>query len=466
MKQPTQTVRVRFAPSPTGHLHIGGLRTAFFNFLFARHHGGSYLLRIEDTDVERSTLAFRESQLQSFAWVGVVPDEPIVIQSSRFDEHREIVEQLLQSKKAYKCFCTADDLMKRFGKGTDETQFTQYDRHCLHVPQDGSNKKYVIRFIMSEDPSIYTFDDIIRGTVTFSPDQYDDFIIVRADGIPMYNFVVVVDDAYMGITQVIRGEEHIPNTPKQIALYKACGYQLPQFAHLPMILGPGGHKLSKRDGATSVHEYRDMGYLPHALLNYLARLGWAHGDQEIFSMAELIQHFSLEQVGKKGAIFDAEKLLWVNAVYIKKMLPVAIREYIILNMDSQLVEKLSSWSLETIDTAIAFFKERVHTLREMIDELVLVHCGPDTHDAEAVTQWVMHHEGRQAVELVKQYLLAGESYETVLKKVADELGSKFVSVAQPIRIALIGKTSGPGVKELLGLLDVHEVVRRLDKLLG
>ena len=310
-------VHVRFAPSPTGHLHIGGLRTAIFNWLFARHNNGAFLVRIEDTDKERSKPEYEHSILESLSWMGITTDEPITIQSARDAEHKKLIEKLIDEGKAYKCYCSLEDLVARLGY----QEHQKYDGFCkTHTPDDPS-KPYVVRFAVPRDKPTISFNDLIRGTVTFDFDQFDDFIIARSDSAPTYNFVVVVDDEDMNITHVIRGEDHISNTPKQIMLYHALGYQLPIFAHIPLILGPAGNRLSKRDAATSVLQYKQAGYLPAAFFNYLVRLGVAHGDQEVFSKEELVSLFKVKEVGKKSTIFDIQKLTWLNGVYIRKASP-------------------------------------------------------------------------------------------------------------------------------------------------
>jgi glutamyl-tRNA synthetase len=261
-------VRVRFAPSPTGNLHIGGLRTALFNWLFARHHGGLFLLRIEDTDKERSTQEYRDSILNSFAWTGLNHDEQIITQSDRIAEHRAVADRLIAEGKAYRCFCSAQDLISRYENKHNDDAFISYDGYCRdrNYSEDDQAQDHIVRFKLPQDQSTITFNDLIKGPVSFGMDQFDDFIIIRSGGYPMYNFVVVIDDAFMSITHVIRGEEHIVNTPKQILLYQACGYNIPLFAHLPLILGPSGEKLSKRDGATSVVEYRKEGYMHYSTI--------------------------------------------------------------------------------------------------------------------------------------------------------------------------------------------------------
>ncbi|GMU19625.1 MAG: hypothetical protein AMXMBFR12_08170 [Candidatus Babeliales bacterium] len=336
----SDSVRVRFAPSPTGHLHIGGMRSAIFNWLFARHYNGAFLLRIEDTDVERSKKEYTDSILASFAWMHVDWDEPVVIQSERIARHKEVAAQLLAQGKAYYCTCSQEQVVERIKNkpGFDEN-FIKYDGFC----RDKKNNSGAIRFRIPNNCQAIKWHDLIRDEIRIEPDQLDDFIIVRSDGTPMYNFVVVVDDADMRITHVIRGEEHIANTPKQILLYQACNFKLPEFAHLPMSLGSDGSKLSKRDAATGVFEYKAAGYLPDALFNYLVRLGWAHGDQEIFTKDEMITYFDLAHVGKKGAIFDQQKLDWLNGVYMRDTLDVQLLDIILKDIQPTLLTDLPKW---------------------------------------------------------------------------------------------------------------------------
>ncbi|RTL06629.1 glutamate--tRNA ligase [Candidatus Dependentiae bacterium] len=453
----SRPIRVRFAPSPTGHLHVGGLRTALFNYLFAKHNNGTYLLRCEDTDIERSSKTFFDSQMNSFAWVGLMPDEPVVIQSSRFEEHKKIINKLLAEKKAYKCFCSEQELEQRLGKSESEQHFVKYDKHCL-TKQKENNGAYVIRFCMPETADAYEFDDLIRGRVCFTPNQFDDFIIVRSDGIPVYNLVVVIDDAFMNISHVIRGEEHISNTPKQIALYHACDYQVPQFAHLPMILSANGQKLSKRDGALSVNEYKDMGYLPHALLNYLARLGWAHKDQEIFSLEELITYFSLEAVGKKGAIFDPLKLDWINSTYMKATEASVLYTYMQESLQYNFTTICPNWDMKTIERALHIFKERVNTLKELLNEIESFYKDPIL-DKRYVTEQMKHH----SMLIRNTFLKEGVSILNIKNK-AKDLGVPMITLAQTLRFALLGKMDGPGVSELLAILSDQQVLHRLERI--
>ena len=316
-------IRVRFAPSPTGFLHIGGARTALFNFLFARSQEGTFVLRIEDTDTVRSTQESVDEILKAMEWLGLNWDEGPYYQSERFNLYKEKVQQLLDEGKAYRCYCTSEELDKKREQAMAEGRKPKYDGTCRERMDHPGNTPFVIRF-RAPDNGTTSFNDLIKGTISVNNEELDDVIIQRTDGTPTYNFVVVVDDADMGITHVIRGDDHINNTPRQILLYEALGYQVPCFAHVPMILGSDKTRLSKRHGATSVMAYRDMGYLPEAMVNYLVRLGWSFGDEEIFSLADLIEKFSLSNVGKSAGVFNPEKLLWLNSHYIKRSDPNAL----------------------------------------------------------------------------------------------------------------------------------------------
>ncbi|RMD51738.1 MAG: glutamate--tRNA ligase, partial [Nitrospirae bacterium] len=310
-----QNVRVRFAPSPTGYLHIGGARTALFNWLFARHNKGVFILRIEDTDRSRSTEESIEAIIEGLKWLSLDWDEGPVRQTDRLSIYKKKVEELLQKKKAYYCYCSAEELQKRREEAIKKGLPPGYDRRCRYRKEPVPGVKPVVRFASNTEGETVV-EDLIKGNIVFKNSQIDDFIILRSDGTPTYNFVVVVDDIDMKITHVIRGDDHLNNTPKQIQIYNAFGAELPYFAHLPMILGPDRTRLSKRHGAMSVMAYKEMGYLPDALVNYLVRLGWSYGDQEVFTREELIEKFSLENVGKSPAVFNPEKLLWLNSLYI------------------------------------------------------------------------------------------------------------------------------------------------------
>ncbi len=463
-------VRVRFAPSPTGHLHIGGLRTAIFNWLFARHNNGAFLVRIEDTDKERSKPEYEHSILESLSWMGITTDEPITIQSARDAEHKKLIEKLIDEGKAYKCYCSLEDLVARLGY----QEHQKYDGFCkTHTPDDPS-KPYVVRFLVPRDKPTISFDDLIRGTVTFDIDQFDDFIIARSGlteeanaktvGAPTYNFVVVVDDEHMNITHIIRGEDHISNTPKQIMLYHALGYQLPTFAHIPLILGPAGNRLSKRDAATSVLQYKQGGYLPGAFFNYLVRLGWAHGDQEVFTRDELIKLFTLEAVGKKGSIFDEQKLDWINGLYIRESTSSQLLEYITKNIDQDFIGQLSNWSEETVKQLIDLYKERAKRVTDIIDGLKQLYSAPTTYDQPAVQKWVTPQTVANLNELMTkldQSDFKREEVASIIKSYCKEHDLKLPALLQPIRLALTGTTTSPGVFDILTVLGKAESIKRI-----
>jgi glutamyl-tRNA synthetase len=454
-----KTVRVRFAPSPTGHLHIGSLRVALFNWLYARHTGGVFLVRIEDTDKERSCQVFVDSILSSLQWTDLSSDEPIIFQSARFDIYHDYIEWLIKEGKAYRCFCPPTPERA-------EDVYLKYDGKCrsLSVTPEQATMPHVIRFKFPLDKPEIDFDDLIRGPISFNIDQFDDFIIMRSDGTPVYNLVVVVDDITQKITHVIRGEDHISNTPKQIALYQAFGASLPYFAHLPLILGSSGQKLSKRDAAVSVLEYKLHGYLPEALCNYLVRLGWAHGDQEVFTRKELIQLFSLHDVGKSGAIFDEQKLNWLNGLYIRQEKPEALFTYIINNIKPDLLQVIA-WPQEQILGFIALYQGRVNTLLEMVKELEALYKHDRIPLQEDIESWTTKNT-YQYLEMIVTGLEAlsvfsSQSISTFLKEFAKEHTLKLVTLAQPLRLALTGQASGPGVFEVLALLGKKESVGRI-----
>jgi glutamyl-tRNA synthetase len=461
-------VRVRFAPSPTGHLHIGGLRGAIFNWLFAKHAGGDYLLRIEDTDLERSKKEYFDSIINAFDWMDLPSDEPVVIQSSRLAEHKRVIEQLLNQGKAYRCFCTIEQVQELKEEQMARGSLMKYNGTCrdLVVTPELAQKPYVVRFKLPAQKGAVSWDDLIRGVISIDMDQLEDFIIARSDGSPMYNFVVVVDDAAMKISHVIRGEEHISNTPKQILLYQACGYELPLFAHIPLILGPSGDKLSKRDGAVSVVDYRKNGYLADALFNYLVRLGWAHGDQEIFTRHELISFFSLDAVGKKGAIFDQDKLDWVNSVYMRAATNEFLFEQIKNFVEPTILEQMPRFTPEQMLNLIGLYKERVKTLKELVGELIDLYLLNPVVLSDDMASLITPHTQEQLGQVI-QKITTLERFEPnelsgAVKELAKELQVKLGVLAQPMRIALTGKVASPGVFELLAYLGKEESVRRLE----
>lgn len=454
-------IRVRFAPAPTGNLHIGSLRTTLFNWLFARHNGGSFLLRVEDTDRQRSEQQYTDSILESLAWLGLMPDEPILIQSSRLQEHLQLAHELVKQKKAYYCICTQEELLYRFVRAGGAPEQIKYDGLCRNKHLS-AEQPHVIRFAIPDDVQVVEFADIIRGSVTIQRDQLDDFIIVRSDGTPMYNFVVVADDAYMHITHIIRGEEHIINTPKQILLYQACGYTVPQFAHIPLVLGQSGQKLSKREAATAVIEYKKAGFLPEALINYLVRLGWSHGDQEKFTRQELIDYFDLAQVSTAGAIFDIEKLLWLNSVYLREKSDEELYRY----MHNEY--RLSADYEQRALLFIALYKERVHTLKELYDAIMHTIQGPSEY-ADIDLQPLRTAQTVALLKQVEEHLRridvwSADAIMQVVKAYAKEVHCPLAQLMNPVRVALIGKSSGPGVGALAEIVGKQETLCRVVRL--
>lgn len=466
-------VRVRFAPSPTGHLHIGSLRSALFNWLFARHSGGTFLLRIEDTDLERSRTEYTESILGAFNWLDIHSDEPLVIQSERIEAYTNVATMLLQTGRAYRCYCTPDELAKRatVQQNGDQETYYRYDGRCRILKEMREDQPFAIRFALPNDLEQVTFQDIIRGPITINRDQLDDFIIIRSDGMPMYNFAAVVDDAFMQISHVIRGEEHIVNTPKQIVLYQACTYQIPQFAHIPLILGPSGEKLSKRDGAVSVLEYKASGYIPDALICYLARLGWSHGDQEIFSRDELIEYFTLEAIGKKGSIFDITKLQWVNNHFIKAMTTNDIIKKIGSDLGVSLEALCSKWNIMQIHEAVRLYKDRAHTLQDIAGFVEALYHGPKRDN-------FVHHYTSVVTDKTKEYLegcmvflqkqrnmnLDKKQIADGLSSIAKQSGINFMHIAKPMRLALFGAPEGPSIADMIMLLGIQESIARAEAL--
>jgi glutamyl-tRNA synthetase len=458
----SSVVRVRFAPSPTGNLHVGGLRAVIFNWLFARNQHGKFLLRIEDTDPVRSKPEYTQAIFDALAWMNIDYDEPPVIQSSRIAEHKRVIEQLLAEGKVYRCFCA----QAVESEETEET-FKKYPGTCRHKHPTAEEitQPHVIRFKVPLNKLI-EFQDLIYGRIYFDTAEIDDFVLARTDGTPMYNFVVVVDDAFMRITHIIRGEEHISNTPKQILLYAACGYALPEFGHLPLILGPDGKKLSKRDAATSVLDYKINGFLPDALFNYLVRLGWSHGDQEVFTRAELIKLFTLEAVGKKGAIFDIKKLEWLNGLYLRQTAAQEILERIIRDIDSTFREKTAAWSDDQVLSLITLYKERAKTLVEIMQEIIALVSAPAEYDAEALKLWVSDPAVSNYLAQLIERLSALTSFDATaisecFKQLSTGFNIKMVTLAQPVRIALTGKTTSPGVFDIVAILGKDESLRRI-----
>ncbi len=454
-------VRTRFAPSPTGYLHIGGARTALFNYLFARHNGGKFVLRIEDTDRERSKEEYTEAILEDMRWLGLEWDEGPFYQSQRFDLYREHAERLLKEGLAYRCYCTPEELEKRREEALKEGRPPKYDGRCRTLTSPPEGSPFALRFRVPEGST--TLKDVIRGTITFEHEEIEDFVILRSDGTPTYNLCVVVDDALMKITHIIRGDDHINNTPKQILLYKALGYSVPEFAHLPMLLGPDRTRLSKRHGATAVGAYRKMGYLPHALVNYLARLGWSYGDQEIFSKEELIEKFSLEGVGRSPGVFNPEKLLWLNHHYIKTSAPEELIEPFLAQLRTLGVDATADPRLTLI---IKSLQERAKTLKEMAESSLFYFTETVEFDEKAEKKFLTPDRA-ELLELIKEGLkelepFTADNIQALFEQILTERGLRLKDVAQPVRVSLTGRTVSPGIFETIEAMGKELTLKRLE----
>ena len=464
----TNTVRVRFAPSPTGALHIGVARTALFNWLFARHHEGVFVLRIEDTDVERSTVEHEQSILDGLSWLGLTWDEGPYRQSERGHIYAEHMERLKAAGHLYPCYCLPEELEDRRKKALEKGETPRYDGRCRDrtgPPPAGRPPAWRLRMPRQ---GATTIEDLIRGAITTENIQLDDLIVARSDGTPTYNFVVVVDDATMGITHVIRGDDHLANTPKQVHIYEMLGYPLPTFAHQSLILGPDKGKLSKRHGAASVLEYKEMGYLPEALINYLVRLGWSHGDQEIFSREEMVSHFSLEGMTKSPVIYNPDKLLWLNAHYLREAEPGRLSAFIEPFLPAAGVEVARFRADEEKALgAVGSWQERSRTLVELARGVSMFYADEVLYDEDAAQKFLtpglipIFEELIGKLEALKTF--EEEAIEKIIMSVAEERGLKLGKVAQPCRVALTGKTVSPGIFEVMALLGREVVLARLSE---
>ncbi len=462
----TEKIRVRFAPSPTGHLHLGGARTALFNYLFARHNKGTFILRIEDTDRTRSTEEYIEAIIEGMKWLDLDWDEGPYRQIDRFNIYKDYADKLLREGKAYYCYCSPEELEKRRQEALAQGRTPKYDGRCKLLKEPIPDRVPAIRFMMPQEGETVV-NDLIRGMVVFENAQLDDLIIMRSDGTPTYNFTVVVDDVDMGITHVIRGDDHLNNTPKQLHIYKAFGYGIPAFAHLPMILGHDKARLSKRHGATSVTAYKEMGYLSDAFVNYLARLGWAHGDQEIFTRDELVEYFSLEDVGKSAAVFNPEKLLWLNSQYIMKtptekliemVMPFLVRE--------KIIQKDQTLDKEWLSKAIETLKERAKTLVELAHSLRFYIAEDIEYEEKAKTKFLNEKnlpyllDVKDAVKGLDNFV--APEIEKVFVSLVEKHKTKLGNIAQPVRVAITGKTESPGIFEVLEIVGKEKTLRRLE----
>ena len=456
------TVKTRFAPSPTGYLHVGGARTALFSWLYARHCGGEFVLRIEDTDLERSTQSATDAILESMQWLNLNWDEGPYYQTKRFDRYKEVIEQLLKEGKAYKCYCSKERLEQIREAQMQQALKPRYDGHCRDqniAHEDGAS--YVVRFKNPQE-GVVAFDDAIKGHIEFQNSELDDFIIQRSDGSPTYNFCVVVDDIDMGITHVIRGDDHVNNTPRQINLYHALNAPVPKFCHVAMILGEDGAKLSKRHGAVSVMQYREDGYLPEALVNYLLRLGFSNGDQEIFSREEMIELFNLDKLSKSASSFSIKKLNWLNAYYMK-------------TMDPNVVGDELAWHLAKLGVDISTgpkpcevvkcYAERAQTLKEMAQKVVCYYQDLNEYDAKGVKKWMVAGSVEvleRALEVIdKVENFEAKALDLALENLAKDMDIGMGKVGQPLRMALTYGPASPGIGDTLCLVGKEKAKARI-----
>ncbi|MCG7897479.1 MAG: glutamate--tRNA ligase [Candidatus Thiodiazotropha weberae] len=458
------TVRTRFAPSPTGYLHVGGARTALFSWLYARKHGGKFVLRIEDTDLERSTAESVNAILEGMTWLGLEYDEGPFYQTKRFDRYHEVIEELLSKGLAYRCNCSRERLDDLREAAMNRKEKPRYDGHCRN--HDVSpDEPHVIRF-RNPDSGVVLVDDLIRGRVSFNNEELDDLIIRRTDGSPTYNLTVVVDDLDMQISHVIRGDDHLNNTPRQINILKALNAEPPKYGHVPMILGDDGARLSKRHGAVSVMQYREDGYLPEALLNYLVRLGWSHGDQEIFSIDEMIELFDIDGVNKAASSFNTDKLLWLNQHYIKQDDAKRIAHLLSPHMGDLGIDPAQGPDLTKVAEA---HQERARTLVEMAEMSAFCYQDYDEFEEKAAKK---HLRGvaREPLQRMRDALSELEDWQEealhgVVEQVSEALELKMGKVAQPLRVAVVGRAASPGIDTTLYLVGQEACLRRIDKAL-
>ncbi|NVJ65036.1 MAG: glutamate--tRNA ligase [Gammaproteobacteria bacterium] len=461
------TVKTRFAPSPTGYLHVGGARTALYCWLYAKKTEGKFVLRIEDTDRERSTDESVQAILDGMEWLGLEHDEGPFYQTHRFDRYAEVRDQLLADGKAYRCYCSKERLDELREKQMANKENIGYDGHCRNLTEDEQDlsKPHVIRFKNPLDGAV-VFDDLIKGEISVNNSELDDLIIARTDGTPTYNFTVVVDDLDMGISHVIRGDDHVNNTPRQINMITAVGGKQPLFAHVPMILGDDGKRLSKRHGAVSVMQYRDEGYLPQALLNYLVRLGWSHGDQEVFSREEMIELFDLKDVNRAPSAFNTDKLNWLNQQYMKSLPAEEVAEHLQWHLDQQGLDVSAGVDVKLLIPEMA---ERVKTLKELASAIRYFYQDYQEFDANAAKKH-LRPVARQPLELAKEKLAAEDNWKAdtlhgLVSQTAEELELGMGKVGMPLRVAITGAGMSPDLGVTLEWIGKDAVLRRINKAL-
>ena len=460
------TIRTRFAPSPTGYLHIGGARTALFSWLHARKHGGRFILRIEDTDLERSTVESVNVILEGMTWLGLEYDEGPFFQTHRMERYREVIRQLLDSGHAYYCYCTKEELDALRAEQMARKEKPRYDGRCRARTEPRPGVEPVVRFRNPTEGQVVV-DDLIRGRVVFDNRELDDLIIARSDGTPTYNLTVVVDDLDMNITHVIRGDDHLNNTPRQINILRALGVEPPVYAHVPMILGEDGKRLSKRHGAVSVMQYREDGYLPEALLNYLVRLGWSHGDQEIFSLDEMLALFDIKDVNTSASTFNPSKLLWLNQQYIMRSPPEHVAHHLSYHLGQRGVDPDQGPDLVEVVRAQ---QERAKTLVEMADNSLFFYREFEEYDPKAARK-NLTPETAPVLEALRARLAgvepwAREALHQAVLAVAEAAGLKLGKVAQPLRVAVSGGPVSPPIDVTLELLGRERTLARIDRALA
>ncbi|MDH5611581.1 MAG: glutamate--tRNA ligase [Gammaproteobacteria bacterium] len=458
------TVRTRFAPSPTGYLHIGGARTSLFSWLYAKKMGGEFILRIEDTDRERSTQEAVDAILDGMEWLGMEHDEGPFYQTQRFDRYKEVIQQLLDNGHAYYCSCSRERLDKLREQQMADKEKPKYDGCCREKGLSAAADT-VIRFKNPLDGEV-TIIDHVRGTVVIKNKELDDLIIERSDGAPTYNLTVVVDDMDMKISHVIRGDDHLNNTPRQINILNALGANIPEYAHLPMINGPDGKKLSKRHGAVSVMQYHEEGYLKEAVINYLVRLGWSYGDQEIFTMEEMIEKFDIKDINKSSSNFSIEKLQWMNQQYLMSLDPVKIAEQLAFYMMEHGIKIETGPALVEI---VLLLRERSRTLVEMVENSRFFYEPVAEYDASAVKKHIKEGTAeilasvRQKLSVLEEWY--ADNIHHAIQEVVNEKEVGFPKVAQPLRIAVTGSTTSPSIDTTLDLLGKEKTIDRIDRLL-
>jgi glutamyl-tRNA synthetase len=459
------TVVTRFAPSPTGYLHVGGARTALYSWLYAKSQGGEFVLRIEDTDLERSTDEAKQAILDGMDWLGLHHDKGPYYQTERFDRYNQIIEELLEKGLAYKCFMPVAELDAIRDEQEKNGEKPRYPGTWRNRTDHPEGQPFVIRFKNPLEGEV-VINDHIRGEIRISNTELDDLIIKRTDGAPTYNFCVIVDDWDMGITHVVRGEDHINNTPRQINILKALEAPIPEYAHVSMILGDDGKKLSKRHGAVSVMQYRDDGYLPKAVLNYLVRLGWSHGDQEIFSVEEMIEHFSLDSISKSASAFNTEKLNWLNEHYIKTLPVAEVAQYAKWHFDQQGIDCSNGPSLESV---IAIQAERVTTLKELAAVSTYFYAEFDAFDEKAAKKH-LRVVAKEPLQEVREALLgvadwSPKNIQAAINATAEKLNVGMGKIGMPLRVAATGSGNSPALDVTLNLMNKDQIVQRIDKAL-